>query len=92
MTMQAILVRKAEIMAADMNGSTVMMDIETGMYYNLGEVGGAIWEILEQPISIDALIDKLMKEYDVSREQCEKDTLPFLQQLMDSGLVSEVKE
>lgn len=89
MTMQTILVRKAEIMAADMDGSTVMMDIQTGKYYNLGAVGGVIWELLEQPITVEALIGKLMKKYNVPAEQCEKDTMQFLQQLMSSGLVSE---
>ena len=91
MTMQTILVRKAEIMAADMNGSTVMMDIPTGKYYNLGEVGGVIWDLLEQPTSVEALIGKLMEKYDVSREQCEKDTLQFLQQLLNSSLISEAQ-
>lgn len=92
MTMQTILVRKAEIMAADMDGSTVMMDIQTGKYYSLGEVGGVIWEILEQPTAVDSLIEQLMNKYDVSREQCEAETLRFLEQLMGSGLVLEAQE
>lgn len=91
MTMQTLLIRKAEMMAADMNGSTVMMDIETGMYYNLGEVGGAIWNILEQPTSVSSLLDRLTQDYDVSRTQCEEDTLPFLQRLLEKGLVSEAQ-
>ena len=91
MTMQTILVRKAEIMAADMDGSTVMMDIHTGKYYNLGAVGGVIWELLEQPVNVETLIGKLMEKYNVSREQCEKDTVQFLQQLMSRGLVLEAE-
>ena len=91
MTMQTILVRKAEIMAADMNGSTVMMDIQTGKYYNLGEVGGVIWDLLEQPIAVETLIEKLLKKYSVPRGECEKDTVQFLQQLMSRGLVSEAE-
>ena len=34
---------------------------------------------------------KLMEKYNVSREQCEKDTVQFLQQLMSSGLVLEAE-
>ena len=92
MRMQTILLRKAEIMTADMNGSTVMMDIETGKYYNLGDVGGEIWKLLQEPLCLNELMDKLMAQYDVSREQCETDIIPFLQQLIDSGLLVEERK
>lgn len=87
MDKNTILSRKSGIMTADMNGATVMMDIETGKYYNLGETGGRIWELLESPMSLDALLDALTKEYSVSVEQCEKDTVPFLASLVERGLL-----
>ena len=89
MDKNTILSRKSGIMTADMNGATVMMDIETGKYYNLGETGGRIWELLESPLSLNALIDALTKEYSVSVEQCEKDTVPFLASLVERGLLIE---
>lgn len=88
MNKNTILSRKPGIMTADMNGATVMMDIETGKYYNLGETGGRIWELLESPLSLDALLDALTKEYSVSVEQCEKDTVPFLASLVERGLLT----
>lgn len=88
---QTVLKRKAGIMTADMNGSIVMMDIATGKYYNLGEIGGYIWELLEEPISIGILTDKLVHEFDVSREQCRSDILPFLNALINRGLIIPVK-
>lgn len=83
------LKRKPDIMAADISGSTVMMDITTGKYYNLGEVGGAIWALLEEPLTVDELVARLVKEYKVTPEQCKKDTLPFLENLKDRGLILE---
>ena len=56
MTDNTILSRREGLMAADMNGSAVMMDIMTGKYYNLGQVGGRIWELLEEPMTVAALI------------------------------------
>ena len=76
-------------MTADMNGSAVMMDIMTGKYYNLGEVGGRIWELLEEPATLSELIGKLTAEYDVSAEQCRTDILPFLNTLLERGLLLE---
>lgn len=78
MTDNTILSRRMGLMTADMNGSAVMMDIMSGKYYNLGEVGGRIWELLEEPSSVSALVEKLTAEYDVSAERCRADIEPFL--------------
>ena len=87
MTDTTVLSRRAGLMTADMNGSAVMMDIMTGKYYNLGAVGGRIWELLEEPMTIAVLVQKLTDEYDVSAETCRTDILPFLDTLLERGLL-----
>ena len=87
MTDTTVLSRRMGLMTADMNGSAVMMDIMSGKYYNLGEVGGRIWELLEEPMTVNALVQKLTAEYDVSAEQCRTDIVPFLNILLDRGLL-----
>ena len=87
MTDTTVLSRRMGLMTADMNGSAVMMDIMSGKYYNLGEVGGRIWELLEEPMTVNALVQKLTAEYDVSAEQCRADIEPFLNILLDRGLL-----
>lgn len=89
MTDTTVLSRREGLMTADMNGSAVMMDIMTGKYYNLGEIGGRIWELLEEPATLAALVQKLTAEYDVSAEQCRNDILPFLNTLLERGLLVE---
>ena len=89
MTDNTLLSRREGLMAADMNGSAVMMDIMTGKYYNLSQVGGRIWELLEEPMTVAALIKKLTEEYDVSAQQCRADTMPFLTTLVQRGLLLE---
>lgn len=81
---------KPGILAADMDGETVMMDASTGKYYNLSEVGGRIWELTEKPITRDELIQALTDEYDVDRAQCENDIKPFMEQMIQSGLILQV--
>ncbi len=89
MTDTTVLSRRMGLMTADMNGSAVMMDIMTGKYYNLGSVGGRIWELLEEPATVAQLVQKLTAEYDVSAEQCRADIAPFLQTLLERGLIEE---
>ena len=87
MTDTTVLSRREGLMTADMSGSAVMMDIMSGKYYNLGEVGGRIWEMLEEPMTLGALVQKLTAEYDVSAERCRSDMLPFLNTLIERGLL-----
>lgn len=73
---------------SDMDGEKVMLNIENGKYYNLGELGGAIWELIKEPISIDSLIMKLLSEYEVEKIECEKHVISFLKELYSEGLIS----
>jgi hypothetical protein len=78
--------RKEGLITADMDGETVMMDIETGKYYNLGKTGGSIWVIIEKPHTVDEIVDEMMGIYDVERSVCEEQTKNFLAQLTNAGL------
>ena len=82
----AVYYRKNGLITADMDGETVMMDIETGKYYNIGRTGGSIWEILEKPHTVSGMVDKMMEIYDVERSVCEEQTKSFVDQLVSAGL------
>ncbi len=72
---------------SNMNGEKVMLSVQNGKYYNLGELGGEIWDQLEKPITIEALVTELMKQYQVERVQCEQHTIEFVCQLIAEGIV-----
>lgn len=74
-------------LVSDMNGEKVMLSIENGKYYNLGEIGGRIWELIAQPSSVPAIVNQLVSEYDIEFDQCEEQVRRFLRQLESEGLV-----
>jgi len=86
-TLESVISRNTEIVTADMDGETVMMNIETGKYYNLGKMGSVIWAMLEAPLSVEALVGKLLNKYDVGRVQCEREVLAFLVETYREGLI-----
>ncbi|MEA4888962.1 MAG: lasso peptide biosynthesis PqqD family chaperone [Clostridiaceae bacterium] len=86
-TMNMVITRNSEIVTADMDGETVMMSIENEKYYNLGKMGSVIWGLLEAPLSVEALIGKLLDKYDVDRGQCEKEVFSFLSNTYKEGLI-----
>lgn len=72
---------------SNMDGELVMLSIEKGNYYNLGVLGGEIWSLIEKPIKISDLLDKLISQYDVSQQECEEEVLSFLSDLYNEGLI-----
>jgi hypothetical protein len=74
-------------LVSNMDGEKVMMSINNGKYYNLGQVGGRIWEIIETPVSVDQITSTLLSEYDIDREACFSQVTAFLQLLLKEGLI-----
>jgi hypothetical protein len=86
-TLQSVISAKKEIVAADMDGDTVMMSVEAGKYYNLGKMGGVIWGLIADPVAVEMVIAKLLVQYEVNREQCEAEVLSFLNGMKQEGLL-----
>ncbi len=85
MTLDARLMRRTDLVAAEMDGDTVMLDVATGKYYKLTGPGGDIWNLIENYINVYEVVDELLKKYDVSRDACEIQTLAFLEDLYSRG-------
>lgn len=60
---------------------TVLLDPRGGQYYTLNEVAGRIWELIEQPVSVESVRDRLAAEYDVPVETLLTDTRRALAEL-----------
>lgn len=84
---QATIVRTPGQLSADIDGEGVVLSIDAGRYYDLNRVGTRIWTLVEQPISVAALIDVLFREFEVERTICEQEVLVFVRQLHAEGLV-----
>lgn len=84
---QAIISQIEGNIVSDMDGEKVMLSIDNGKYYNLGELGGTIWEYINEPLYIEELIEKLLDQYDVEKEVCEQQVKEFISQLAEQGLV-----
>ena len=83
-----VVSRRNDIDTTDLNGEIVMMDLEKGRYFSLNGVGSRIWEIIEEPIGINKIVDCLLEEYDVNRNECEENVLEFLGKLDDANIIA----
>lgn len=64
-----------------------MMSIEKGKYFSLEGPSGRIWELLESPAKLSEIHEKLVDEYDVAPDVCEKQLLALVTEMRDQELV-----
>lgn len=83
-----LLQRNAALTAVDMDGQTVMLDVEQGAYFSLDDVGGEIWSALESPASVGDLIQIVVNVFDAPDiDVLKQDILEFLHDVIDQGIV-----
>jgi hypothetical protein len=83
----ALVQRSANQVACDMGSEVVILDLTSGMYYGLDDLGARIWSLIEHPASLGTIRDAIMTDYDVDAATCERDILTFVQQMKSVGLV-----
>ena len=75
------------IMYREIDGEGVLLNLKTGYYFGLNEVGTQMWAHLTRFESLEKALDSLMKEYEVSRDRIEQDLLDFIEDLKTNGLL-----
>lgn len=76
---------------SDMDGEKVMLSVQKGKYYNLGDIGGKIWDLIYLPRSLQQIVDALVLEYDINPEICFAQVASFLEHLLSEGLIQDKK-
>ncbi|MDO7907222.1 lasso peptide biosynthesis PqqD family chaperone [Paenibacillus sp. JX-17] len=82
-----IISQKPGTLVSDMDGEKVMLSIDTGKYYNLGQTGGRIWELLETPKTISQMTEILCAEYEIEADKCMEQIRAFVTKLSGEGLI-----
>jgi hypothetical protein len=87
----SVLVASRDQVSADLSSqsaeSVVILNLKTGVYYELTEVGTCVWNLIQQPHSVQSILDSLLEEYEVDAERCEKDLLALTENLAKFGLI-----
>jgi len=75
------IVLRKKLNVTDLSGEKVMVDFDNGKYFLIKGVGNDIWDMIQDEITPNEIIEKLLSEYDVSREECEKSVMEFLEKM-----------
>jgi len=77
-----------DVVAREVGGEAVLLDMTSGIYFGLNAVGTLAWQRIETgKASFAQICDAIEAEFDAPREVIEKDARALVEQLLDKGLV-----
>jgi hypothetical protein len=75
-----------QVMARQVGEETVILDLASGTYFGLDPVGARIWQLLGEGGTLAAVCESMLAEYEVSRDEIERDLTDLLAVLVDKGI------
>ncbi|MDJ0736675.1 MAG: lasso peptide biosynthesis PqqD family chaperone [Nostocaceae cyanobacterium] len=83
----SIVVASKEQVSSNLSGDAIILDMKSGTYYGLDEVGASIWSLIQRPKTVEEIKNAMLAEYEVEPEECEQGILSLLEDLATQGLI-----
>lgn len=86
-TLKTLVTVPERVLFRDLAGEAVLLELESGRYFGLNEIGTRIWNLLQPGSPLDAVFNALLDEYEVAPERLHEDLLGFIERLASQGLL-----
>ena len=63
------------------------MVLDAGKIYGLGETGSVVWRLVENPTTVQPVLEALGEMYDAAPEIIERDVLGLLEEMHERSLI-----
>jgi hypothetical protein len=87
MQLESIIQRNDQVLFSKLNGEMLAIDSQAGYFYSMNITAGRIWELIANPLPVREICSILSKDFNVNAEQCEREVLQLLQNLLEAGLL-----
>ena len=82
--------RSATPVETTVGSEIVLMSLESGNCFGLGETGSDVWRLLAEPATLATLVTRLEETYDAPPGAIESDVADLLEQLRGMKLIEQV--
>ncbi len=72
---------------SDIEGKTIILNVETGKYLELNSTATKIWELMEKYQDFMSILNGLVEEFDASEQQLKEDLKEFVTESEEKGLI-----
>ena len=85
-------ISSSNITSKIMDGEAIVIDLSTGIYYSLDDVGGVVWQGVEESQSRQAILNHILATYDVSEDIAAADLDRLLSEMTAAALIAPAEE
>lgn len=82
-----MLRRKAAVVGADVADDAILLDIDTGYFFQLNRTAAKIWAFVEAPQTLGALTEHMAASHKVDAATCRSDVTEFVADLIERGVL-----
>ncbi len=76
-----------EVAISEINNESVILNLNTGIYFQTNELGSFIISQLNEFTSLENLKEGIMQNFEVPDDQCQIDLLNFIEMLKEKNLL-----
>jgi len=77
----------ADVVLRELDGEAVILNLASGFYFGLDQVGTRIWRLCERLGSLQAVWEAMQQEFEASDDTLRTDLLAFVSRLSENGLM-----
>ena len=78
-----------QVLSRVVGNETVLLDLESGVYFGLDNTGKRIWEAIGKGLTLRETVAVITSEYEVDEAQAQEDVNDFVRDLVERGLLAE---
>ena len=90
-TLLSKVLQSKDQLSCDLGGEAALLNLKTGRYYCLNPMGARIWNLIQQPKTLQEIRDTVVNEYEVDPARCVSDLFALIERLEAEGLI-EIRE
>jgi hypothetical protein len=87
LSLETIVCASSNQVSARVGEDLVILDLDSSRYYALDPVGARVFELLQEPRPLDAVLGTLIAEFDVDAPTAQTDLLALVDTLLAEKLV-----
>lgn len=84
---RAVPRRQPHVVARRLRDAGVLVNLRTNEIFELNDSAMRVWEMLDAPVPLDAIVSTLVAEFTVTAATAEAETLQIFERLKAQGLV-----
>jgi hypothetical protein len=86
-SLKTVVVAAKEQVSCSLGEEAAILHMRSGIYYGLDPVGARIWNLMQEPHTVEELRTAILAEYEVEPARCEGDLFALLEKLRAEGLI-----